>query len=81
MDWELEEAALQKMLSYCKAAEDRVFWLCVQPVCFELIDNHVFAEILEQEVLYCHIAHLLRERVSSRKRRCGCAKTAGDPLP
>ena len=38
-----EELLPQKMVSYYKAAGDRAFRFCVQPVGFELIDDEVFA--------------------------------------
>ena len=42
-DQESEETVPQKMVSYYKAAGDRAFRFCVQPVGFELIDDEVFA--------------------------------------
>ena len=42
-DQESEETVPQKMVSYYKAAGDRAFRFCAQPVGFELIDDEVFA--------------------------------------
>lgn len=47
-----EELLPQKMVSYYKAAGDRAFRFCTQSVSYELIDNEVFAEVLEPSVVY-----------------------------
>ena len=55
-DQESEETVPQKMVSYYKTAENRAFRFCVQPISFELIDDEVFVEVLEPEVVASSIA-------------------------
>ena len=46
-DQESEKSVPQKMVSCYKAAGDRAFWFCAQPVSYGLIEDEVFAEVLE----------------------------------
>lgn len=75
-DQESEETVPQKMVSYYKAAGDRAFRFCAQPVSFELIDDEVFAEVLEPEVVYdlidCHLRECIKREVKMRVcKNCG----------
>lgn len=71
-DQESEETVPQKMVSYYKAAGDRAFRFCAQPVGFELIDDEVFAEVLEPEAVYDLIDYHLRECIKREVKMRAC---------